>query len=86
MISRDGKISPAKKDLHITMGVRLKKLKRCTRRKANHVLGYIKRATAGQSWGVSIPPDSVLVRLPAEYYIQAPQFKRDVRTGSRVLQ
>lgn len=30
MISTDGKISPAKKDLRVTTGVRLKKLKTCT--------------------------------------------------------
>lgn len=50
MISTDGKISPAKKDLRITMGVRLKKLKRCTlvASKANHILGCIE----GHSWPI----------------------------------
>lgn len=50
MISTGGKFSPAKKDLHVTTDAKPKKLKRCTlvASKANHVLGYIKRATAGQ--------------------------------------
>lgn len=84
-----GGFSPAKKDLHVTTGARLKKLKRCTlvASKANLlVLGYIKRATVGQSWEAIVPPTSVLVMLRTDYYIQAPQFKRDVKTGSRGLQ
>lgn len=44
-------VSPAKKDLHITTGVRLRKLRRCSLlgSNANHVLGWTKRAMAGQS-------------------------------------
>lgn len=74
--------------LRITTGARLKKLKRCTliASKANHVLGYIKRATAGQSWEAIISPNSVFVRLHTEYYIQAAQLKRVVKTVSRGLQ
>lgn len=44
-------VSPAKKDLHITTGVRLRKLRRCSLigSNANHVLGWTTRAMAGQS-------------------------------------
>lgn len=86
MISTDGKISPAKKDLacyNRCQAEKAENMHSCC--KANHVLGYIKRATVGQSWEVIIPPHSVLVRLHTEYYILAPQFKRDVKTGSRGL-
>ena len=55
-ISTDGNVSPAENDLCLTMAVRVKKLRGCTLvNKANHVLGYVKRATAGRSWEVIRP-------------------------------